>query len=174
MKGLFVVPLVFAGAFFAKQARACPAPPVSNVKMVDSAQVIVRAIALDYAVFCSDPTLRTTGTPDSKVRFRILEAVRGAEMPELILPGYVVDRDDFNDRPVPYDFIRPGGCHGSFFANSCLQGARFFLLLKKGDAGKLTVERSTLAPVNEQLRSEKDSWLLWVRRQARAATDRRL
>jgi hypothetical protein len=142
--------------------------PVSPEEVVSGAEAIVRAAAVEYAQPPKDPTIWTTGEPDSRVRFRTIEVVKGRGVPaEFVLPGYVVDRDDFNDVKVPYTFVRPGGRDGSCFANAYRQGAEFLLMLKKRADGAYTVNWYALGPVNEQLRSAEDPWLLWVREQAR-------
>jgi hypothetical protein len=64
--------------------------------------------------------------------------------------------------PVPYMFVRPLGRRGSCFANTYKEGAQFLLFLKKkGDL--YTPNISALGPTNEQLHSDTDAWLLWVR-----------
>src|ERR1035441_8681807 len=65
---------------------------VSNVEMVNNADVIVRARAVEYATPPSNPNLWTTGVPDSRIHFKVIERIRGPEMSELVLPGYLVDR----------------------------------------------------------------------------------
>ncbi len=111
--------------------------------------------------------------PDSHVRFEKLEMIRGREASGLILPGYLVQQDDFNDQQAPYTFVRPGGRAGSCFANSYRQGAEYLLFLKRTKTGTLTVNWAALAPVNEQLHSSDDVWLAWVRAQAsRAAKEK--
>ena len=82
------------------------------------------------------------------------------------MPGYLVDTDDFNDQKPPYSFVRPNGRHGSCYANSYKTGAQFLLMLKKSKDGNLTVNWYPLGPVNEQLHSESDEWLDWVREKA--------
>jgi hypothetical protein len=62
--------------------------------------------------------------------------------------------------------VRPGGRRGSCFANSYRRDAQYLLFLKKPNRGDLTVNWAALAPVNEQLRSAEDPWLIWVRQQA--------
>jgi hypothetical protein len=101
----------------------------------------------------------------------VIERIRGPEISELILPGYLVDRDDFNDQQPPYTFVRPGGRSGSCFANSYRSGGQFLLFLKKAKAGEPTVNWYALAPVNEQLHSDDDPWLLWVRDHAQKAAE---
>ena len=56
--------------------------------------------------------MRTTGLPDSMIRFKVLEVIRGSilrESSQLVLPGYLVDNDDYNDEAPPYNFVRPSG-----------------------------------------------------------------
>jgi hypothetical protein len=142
---------------------------ISNLKLVSDADAIVRAIAVEYASPPSHPEGSTTGVPDSKIRFRVIENIGGSAVSDLILPGYLVDRDDFNDQQPPYTFVRPGGRAGSCFANSYRLGGQFLLFLKKTNAGDLTVNWYALAPVNEQLHSDIDPWLLWVRERAQKA-----
>lgn len=149
-------------------AWACSvAKLTSNVELVSQADSIVRARAVEYAKPPSDPGNWTTGVPDSEVRFERLELISGADASGLTLPGYLVQRDDFNDQQAPYRFVRPGGRAGSCFANSYRNGAEYLLFLKKTNSGAFTVNWAALAPVNEQLHSSSDEWLIWVREQAR-------
>jgi hypothetical protein len=141
--------------------------PVSPDEVVRTADAIVRAAADGYAVPPHDGTIWTTGEPLSRVRFTTIEVVKGTDVPSAInLPGYLVDRDDFNEGKVPYMFVRGEGRLGSCFANSYRAGAEFLLMLKQRD-GAYTVNWYALGPVNEQLRSAEDPWLVWVREQTR-------
>lgn len=139
----------------------------SNVDLVRYADAVIRAKAVEYARPPSNPNLWTTGVPDSKVRFEELEVIRGVEASGLVLPGYLVQKDDFNDQQAPYTFVRPGGRAGSCFANSYRQGAEYLLFLKKTNSGDFTVNWAALAPVNEELHPSEDAWLIWVRERAR-------
>jgi hypothetical protein len=140
--------------------------PVSPQEVVEGAEAIVRATAVEYAVAPQDPLTWTTGEPDSRVRFRVNQVVKGLGVSvEIILPGYLTERDDFNDHKPPYKFVRPGGRAGSCFANSYRKGAEFLLMLKRLDQGAFTVNWYALGPVNEQLESVNDPWLVWVRHQ---------
>lgn len=130
--------------------------PVSNAEMVKEADVIVRAIAEGYD---NEPIPNL----ETKVRFKVMEVIRGKTLANLTLPGYLSDSDDFNDRPSPYNFVRPGGRHGNCHADNYRAGAQFLLLLKKEHTGELTVYWYALGPVNEQLHSTADPWLVWVR-----------
>jgi len=170
--------LVFC-AVFTGQADACSRlGEISNVAMVREANVIVRAIAEEYAVpprapekLTGNSLYPTKRSPDTRpivvptIRFRVLEPIRGTVGPEVILPGVLVDTDDFNDRPVPYTLVRKSG-GGSCFADSYRSGAQFLLLLKKTDTGELTANWYALGPVNEQLHTDDDPWVVWVRKQA--------
>jgi hypothetical protein len=172
--------LVF-GAVLTAQAFACSRlGEISNVAIVSGADVIVRAIAQEYAVAPPAPEKSSGGSlmyPTTRgaaarpstpatIRFKVLETIRGAVGPAVILPGQLVDQDDFNDQPAPYTFVRKNGRKGNCFADSYRSGAPFLLLLKKTEAGALTANWYALGPVNEQLHAEDDPWLLWVRKQA--------
>jgi hypothetical protein len=160
--------LTLAAMVFTTEAWPCSVSGViSNVDLVSSADVVVRASAVEYVSPPGDPSIRTTGVPDLRIRFKVIEIVRGPAISNLVLPGYLVNRDDFNDREPPYTFVRPGGRAGSCFANSYRADGQFLLFLKKTKAGEFTVNWSALAPVNEQLHSDDDPWLTWVREQAR-------
>jgi hypothetical protein len=148
---------------------------VSNVDMVREADAIVRATAEDYAPAPSNPGSREGFEPDSRVRFKVLEVVRG-KMPKdhLVLPGVLVDADDFNDHAPPYTLVRPDGRRVSCSAISYRSGGQFLLMLKKRNDGVFTVNWYALAPVNEQLHSADDPWLLWVRKQAKDSNSKSL
>ena len=138
----------------------------SNVDLVRQADAVIRAKAVEYVTPPSHPDTWTTGVPDSRVRFQELELMRGVDASGLVLPGYLVRKDDFNDQQAPYTFVRPGGRAGSCFANSYREGAEYLLFLKRTKDGNFTVNWAPLAPVNEQLHSSEDPWLIWVREQA--------
>jgi hypothetical protein len=157
----------------AADAYTCSrASPVSNVEMVKQADAIVRVTAVEYARPPRDPSMWTTGLPDSTVRFKGLEVIRGQGLrraSQLILPGYPVDHDDYNDQALPYNFVRPNGRSGSCFANSYRRGGQFLLILKQQSPG-YTANWYALGPTNEQLHSSDDPWLAWVREQAKVQT----
>jgi len=112
--------------------------------------------------------MRTTLVLDSRIRFQILEVIRGKETTDdIILPGYLSNQDDFNDQAPTCSFVRPNGRAGSCYANTYRRDAQFLLVLKKSKDGEYMVNWYALGPVNEQLRSEDDPWLLWVRQEAR-------
>lgn len=157
--------LFLVGIAGSQSAYPCTrSTPISASEMVADADLIVRATAEAYSVSPQAP-LRTTGEPDWRVRFVVREMLKGSTTAsEIILPGYLSERDDFNDHPAPYRFVRPNGRSGSCFANTYRSGADFLLVLKRRN-DTVTVNWYALGPVNEQLRGPQDPWLLWVRAQ---------
>lgn len=159
-----------ASAFmFPSTVLACRAPRPSPAAMVSRAEIIVRATALKY-VKAPAGDLRQLNEPnDAEIEFSVKEILKGEAVPAtIVLNGYLTARDDFNDRPVPYDFVRPGGRGGSCSAYKYMQGAEFLLFLKKVD-GRLTIRWYALAPTNEQLHSADDPWVVWVKDQLKSA-----
>jgi hypothetical protein len=161
--------VLVAFLLFTSEAYACSVAGVSNLEMVRSADAIIRATAVGYASPPTEPGKWTPGTPRPKVRFKVLENVRGPAISELVLPGILVNTDDFNDQPPPYTGVRPGGQGGNCFAESYRSGGQFLLFVKKTRTGEPTVYWYALAPVNEQLHSDDDPWLIWVRKEAHQA-----
>lgn len=134
--------------------------PFTLDELFDNAEVIVRATAIRYVKPPGD--MRTNGVPDSTIEFRVEDKLRGKNLPDaIILNGYLNDWDDFNEMPVPYMFVRPGGRGGSCFANTYKEGAQYLLFLKK-TRDVYTADISPLGPTNEQLYSNDDPWLVWV------------
>jgi hypothetical protein len=109
------------------------------------------------------------------VRFTILELLKGRLSSSTIeFNGALTDRDDRNDRPVPYDFIRPGGRRGNCFALTYRVGAEYLLLLRRSEhpsyaqPSELTPYWAPLSPTNEQLFDRaSDAWLVWVSQELR-------
>jgi hypothetical protein len=159
---LLAVPLVLS--FGVANARACSVGGrPSAVGMVREADVILRATP-EYSVHAGSNPNSTD--PDSRIQFKVLEVVRGEKPDRLVLSGALVETDDFNDLPSPYDFVRPDGRRGSCFASSYRLGGQYLLMLKRNRDRELTIYWYPLAPVNEQLHSASDPWLLWVRQEA--------
>ncbi len=108
----------------------------------------------------------------SHVNFTVLEIVKGElSSGTLSFNGVASERDDRNDRPVPYDFVRPAGRGGGCFAIEYRLGSEYLLLLKKtGDPDRsiLTPYWAALRPTNEQLfDGHSDPWFRWVLEHAR-------
>lgn len=98
------------------------------------------------------------------IRFRPLEILRGPfPNREFWLQGSLVDRDDFNEDPVPYRVVRPAGQRGDCFASEYRLDREYLFLLKRDTGGLLTAWWAPLAPLNEQISGPGDPWLRWVR-----------
>ena len=171
-KKLFLTLTLFltASVFIAPATvLACRAPRPSATAMVSRAEMIVRAAAVDY-VKAPTGDLRALNEPgDATIEFKVKEILKGESIPSTItLNGYLSARDDFNDRAVPYDFVRPGGRGGSCSAYEYAHGAEFLLFLKKID-GNFTIRWYALAPTNEQLHSAEDPWIGWVKEQLKSS-----
>jgi len=107
------------------------------------------------------------------IRFTVLEVVKGKQAgAQIALAGRLVDVDDYNDRPVPYNFVRPSGRRGSCFTQDYRREAEHLLFLEDDAPGTYRVFGVPLSPVNEQLHGETDSWLEWVRREAKSGLPR--
>jgi hypothetical protein len=134
-------------------ANACNVPadlvPASSY-VLKNADVIIRVTAIEFI-------------ENEGVKFKVEEVLRGEGVPStLFFRGHLSDRDDFNQRPVPYDHVRSAG-GGPCYAYEYKRGAEFLLFLKR-DGDKLNPYWKPLAPTNEQLHPEKDAWLEWVRK----------
>ncbi len=136
--------------------------PILPVDLVLGSDAIVRARVDDYTAQVRG---RQNGNrPELRpIRFDVLEVLKGDEVgPSVELQGYLVQGDDFNERTVPYDFVRPAGRKGSCFAFQYKRGAEYLIFFLR-HKGAWTLYPDPLAPVNEQLRSSDDRWVLWVR-----------
>lgn len=141
---------------------ACRALQPSAQTLVSSAEVVLRATAIKYSRHPSGDIRALHPPIDVEIEFKVEEVLKGKNvLTSLILNGYLTDTDDYNDRPVPYNFVRKTGRGGSCFAYEYKQGAEFLLFLVEKD-GKFTLQPYALAPVNEQLRNN-DKWLIWVK-----------
>ena len=136
--------------------------PISVDEMLEGANLIVRVSANEYAVPAQGERFRL-GFQLGAIRFVVLETVKGdASVSSVVLPGVLTERDDFNDHDPPYRFVRPEGRHGNCFADAYRRGAQFLLFLV-GEGGHYGLYPEALGPVNEQLRSTDDPWLVWVK-----------
>jgi hypothetical protein len=165
---------VLLGAVFIPVRPASPcsleAPVPAPDILVRTADVIVRARAEAIVPGPPHPVM-PAGAP-TDVRFTVLEVLKGSVASgPLGFSGVAGTRNDPNDHPVPYSFVRPGGRRGNCFALEYWIGAEYLLLLKRTeprspDAGNLTPYWAALGPVNEQLfGGADDPWCVWVRRE---------
>lgn len=156
---------------FVTSADACSRfSPISIDQMFFEADAIVRGTAVKY-LRAPKPNSYPTAMPDATIEFRVEEVLSGRNVSgTLVINGYLSDKDDFNDRPVPYDFVRPLGRAGMCYASEYKKGAGFLLFLRKGDSG-FTPYWNALAPTNEQLKSARDPWLVWAREYIRSSEE---
>ena len=145
-------------------------------EFVDSATLIVRAVAIGIdsagASPATPPQVRVYEFP---IRFRVVETLRGPVLDDrLVLPGILVDRDDFNPNPVPYTIVRPSGQRGDCAEKDYRAGAEYLFILRPSRVdGSLTPYWRSLAPFNEQVRGADDPWVEWVRAQVRSQSGSR-
>lgn len=144
------------------------------VELVSKAHTIVRARAIGYEKPPADTKHRHYGIPDSIIKFRLLELLKGDDtMPNLIwINGYMSRKDDFNDHSAPYHRVRPDGRTGSCIANTYKHGAEYLLFLND----KYTPYWDALTPVNEQLHppASEDRWYRWVKHRLGIPNTRRV
>ena len=152
--------LAFAALAVASHGWACSVAGIAGpAELVQEADLIVRATAVGY-IDRQDVDDRGRRL----IRFDVLEVVKGPTVQQLRIRGALSPDDDYNDRPAPYAFVRPYGRRGDCFASHYRQGGQFLLMLKP-ESGGYTPYWSPLAPVNEQLHSDRDPWIVWVRRE---------
>ena len=168
--------VVFAIIGLAAPAWPCSVmePLPSAERLIADAEVIARVRAEDLSATPGQPGIM--GGSPTQVRFAIIELLKGRLASSTIeFNRSLTDRDDRNDRPVPYDFIRPGGRHGNCFALAYRSGAEYLLLLRRGahpsyaQPNDLTPYWAPLSPTNEQLiDGASDAWFVWVSQKLRS------
>lgn len=168
----FSAALIVYVLLVATPVKACLTAMPSSRQLVTNTEVIVRATAVGYLRAPQNDVRELNTLGRKEIEFKVEEVLRGQDVPStLIIDGYLSDKDDFNDRPVPYDFIRKSGRHGSCHAYEYKQGAEYLLFLKQQE-GRLTPYWYALAPANEQLHSANDPWLAWVRSELEALKEK--
>jgi hypothetical protein len=135
-------------------------------ELVDLASIIVHVRAVGVS---DNPERDSWGSKShTLVDFEVVDVLKGWISDRVIsFEGGIASRDDFNDGPVPYRSVRPGGRSGSCYALNYRLGSHYLLLLRESEvAGRkevsLTPYWSPLRPVNEQIRGPSDQWLYWV------------
>jgi hypothetical protein len=161
-----------------------PTPP----ELVDNATLVLHVKARVYCprqecselpasigpepkpIFANEPMSSSSigAFVEGLIAFDVIEVLKGPNMQVVVaIPGKLVERDDYNDQRVPYNFVRREGRSGSCYARTYRQGAEYLLFLRP--VGKvMTPYWAPLAPINEQVRSAQDPWVVWVRNQLRA------
>ncbi len=138
-------------------------PPLSPSVLITRADVIVRATALQYVKSPREEMTELDFSSNGNIQFKVEEVLKGEGIPAtLTIEGFFSVVDDFNDHPVPYDMVRPGGRHGSCEVYSYKKDGEFLLFMRK-EEGILTPYWASISPTNEQLRSPDDAWLKWVK-----------
>jgi hypothetical protein len=166
------LPGLVIGLLIASPALPCsitePIPGAATLISKAEAIVLVRAEGLS-ATPGIDGLMAGSRT---QVRFAVLGVLKGMlAVPVIEFNGVLEGHDDPNDRPAPYNFVRPGGRHGNCFALEYRAGAEYLLLLNRADhqayaqRNQLTPYWSPLAPTNEQVFGDADRWLQWVEAQ---------
>lgn len=152
----FALSVAMAASTVAVPAQACKVNDVlAPAELVKETDGIYHVRAEGYLTR-PDPRKQPTSPV---VRFSVLSVVKGsAQLAQLNVAGVLVDKNDPNDMPVPYDIVRPAGRHGDCFAKQYRGGAEYLFFIKSG-----TPYWSVLAPTNEQIRGESDPWLVWVK-----------
>jgi hypothetical protein len=160
---LFAGILMFSSIGWPCSVTYSPKPPTPEER-IDSADVIVHVRAEGLADEPGRDPHDGSGS-QTRVRFTVLEVLNGQLSSKVLtFNGHLEDKDDPNDRPVPYNFVRPGGRHGNCFALGYRSGGEYLLLLKGERDSELTPYWSPLGPTNEQLLSgASDPWLRWVK-----------
>jgi hypothetical protein len=169
--------LIFAIVSLADPVWPCtvvgPGSLPTAERLVGEAEVIARVRAEGLSSTPGRPGVMAESP--TQVRFVILELLKG-RLPSSTIEfnGSLTDRDDRNDRAVPYDVVRPGGLHGNCFALAYRAGAEYLLLLRRSEhpsyaqPNELTPYWAPLSPTNEQLiNGANDAWFVWVRQELR-------
>ena len=130
-------------------------PAMTYLYVIKNADVIVRATAVESVEIKSNGFVG--------VKFKVDEVLKGDDIPStLTFFGHLTDRDNYNNRPVPYQGISPSG-NNFCYAQDYKRGAEFLLLLRKDKSKIIDPYWKPYAPTNEQLHPENDAWLNWVR-----------
>ena len=166
-------------------SAATPAFPCSGVTIMSPESLVERALLIVHAraerqAVPPGVSKRRVELPgfvadihsEGQIEFRVIRVLKGSVSPgdTVTLKGLLESSDDFNEKPVPYTFVRLGGRKGSCYASNYRQAGDYLLLLNPSphqNEGPWTAHWAELSPTNEQLRSPEDPWLAWVARQLR-------
>jgi hypothetical protein len=137
----------------ASDASGCFAGPQSPAHLLKEAEVIVRVRAAS-----AEPL----SLGESRVRFVVLEQLKGPHQFDVAVRGKLTEHADMNPGPVPYAFIRRSGRGGGCYALEYQQNGEFLLFLKKAE-GVLTPYWAPLSATHEQIAGPQDPWVIWVK-----------
>jgi hypothetical protein len=129
--------------------------PAPAAAIVEQAEVIVRVEATSF-----EP--QGHWSKDIRyglIHFKVKEVLKGELKKDTVaLEGTIDIYDGPNDRPPPYDLVRPGGRRGSCHAEDYKLGTEFLLFLKSS-----TVYWAPLSATNEEVSGPNDPWVWWVK-----------
>jgi hypothetical protein len=141
-------------------------PPLTtaqrNARLVELADAIVLAKAVEYALPLTGSLYRNDGEPTSRIRLEVIQVLKGHVDASVEIGGYLSDTDDYNDQTPADREIRSFAKRVNCFADDYRRGGLFLLLLKPGKEG-LSTRWAYLSPTNEQVRSIDDPWVAWVK-----------
>jgi len=151
-----------------------PTEVPSPKKLVERADLIVRATALEALTITPRRGEKIVDGPVEVIRFQIDEVIKGKfEQAAIMLDGWAVANDDFNEEKVPYSRVRSDGLKGACSAHEFRLGQMYLLVLQRRDLAderQYSQDWYALAPTAEQLRSPADPWLRWVRKRVPRAS----
>ena len=127
---------------------------------IDKTDAILLVKAIAYTGPARDPEYDRDGVPKSRVRFSVLETLKGPWIAEVVLPGFLNDVDDIDTDRALAGIIRSPSCYRDMYR----QGGTFLLLLRHVADGEYTTRFAALRPTNEQVRPLDDPWVRFVRR----------
>ena len=123
-------------------------------RSIDTAEQLVQGASGIYHVRVSSVQ------SGRRLEFKVIATLKGERKSSLRVPGALISKQDPNDHPAPYTFVRPGGRGGNCFAVTYNRNQQYLLFFKNGSP-----YWSPLAPTNEQVSGPADAWLIWVKRQ---------
>lgn len=139
--------------------------------LVQQAEVIVRVRVQGLS---SEPgTSGTMASSRTQVEFEAISILKGS-LParRMTFNGWLVQRDERNPGPVPYEVARHSA-DASCFSLAYRAGGDYLLFLKRAghptdvQGEQLTPCWAPLSPSNEQVLGDDDPWERWVRERLR-------
>jgi hypothetical protein len=171
-QAMVIVHVIVRGACSEPGRECAPLNPSSSTPSTDEAPAKAKPYAPGWPPIASAPEPnrplpRFLGEAAYELlAMEVIEVLKGAPLSgTLAIRGELVLHDDYNDREPPYTFVRREGRRGNCFAYAYRRGAEYLLFLRQTN-NVLTPYWSPHGPVNEQVRSNNDPWIAWVRRQS--------
>ena len=134
---------------------------VDHNKLLASADVIVIGTAPETV---ASPSSQTNAVVTS-LAFKVAEVLKGQNIPSVLeIEGALSDNDHYNSSDAPGE--QPDH-KGPCYVKQYKKGGNFLFILRNVN-GKLTPYWTPGAQTNEQIRSEQDAWLEWVKNRLRS------